>query len=95
MIEREGDGIGVEPDVEGAKHGAGERHAEGRLEGRRHVGRHHRHRVAVPDAALAQGRGEAMAARSHLAPAPPLRAMHERQAIGKDLGRALEEAERS
>ncbi len=50
------------------EHGAGHRHAEMRLEGFRHIGRHQRHRVAAPDPARRQRRGQAAAALKALMP---------------------------
>ena len=47
----EGDGGGVEPGVQRVEDGAGHRHAVMRLQHRRRVGRHHRHRIAGRDAA--------------------------------------------
>ena len=67
VAEDEGDGARVEPVVERVQHRARHRHAVMRLEQRRHVGRHHRDRVARPDAAPAQRIGEPAAARIELA----------------------------
>ena len=87
-------GFGVEADVERVQHRAGHRHAEMRLEHRRHVGQHHRDRVADADAARGERAGEPAAARVGLAPgrrAPPWTTA---SALRIDLGRALEEAQR-
>ena len=63
MLEEEGDRRRVEADVERVQHGAERGHGVVRFEQRRHVGRHHRDRIADTDAAPRQRRGEPAAAR--------------------------------
>ena len=68
MLQHEGDGLGVEPGVQRVEHGAGHGHAEVRLEHRRHIGQHHRHRVVLAHATRGQGAGQPAAAGVGVAP---------------------------
>ncbi len=65
-----------------------------RFEERRHVRRQHRDRVARSDAAAPQRIGKAPAALVELAVGKVPIAVHDRQLVGIDCGRAREEAER-
>ena len=95
VLEDEGDRLGVEPDVERVQHGAGHRHAEMRLERRRDVRRHHRHRVAAAAMPRAgQRRGEPAAARAERRRSSSLAPVDHRDPLRIDVGRALQEAER-
>ena len=85
---------GIEPRVERVEHGLAHRHAVVAFEHRRRVGEKDRHRVAAPDAALGQRRGELARARVELAITAPQRPVDDRGVVGKDRGRALEKAER-
>ena len=71
---------GIEPRVDGVEHRAGHRHAVVAFEHRRRVGEHGRDRVAAPDAALRQRRGEPARARVELGVAAPQRAVDDRGA---------------
>jgi hypothetical protein len=62
-----------------------------RLHHRRGVGQHHRHGVVLANAGAAQAAGQAAAACIGLAPGLAQLAMHDGQAVGIDLGRALDE----
>ena len=94
VLQHEGDGLGVEPRVERVEHRAGHRHAEVRLEHRRHVGQHHRDGVAGADAALRQPAGQTTAARIGVAPGLATRSVDDGGAIRIDAGRAFDEAQR-
>ena len=94
VVENEGDGLGVEPDVDGVEHRAGHRHAEMGLEYRRHVGREDRHGVALADSPCRQRGSQGQAAALGLAPREAAFAVYHRDAIRIDRCGALEEAER-
>ena len=68
VLEHERDGFRVQAGIEGIQHGAGHRHAEMGFEHGRDVGRHDRHGVARPDAALRQRRRQSAAPAVGLAP---------------------------
>ncbi len=94
VAEDEGDRLGIEADVERVQHRAGHRDAEMRLEGLGHVGRHQRHRVAAPDTARRQRRGEAAAAFEALPPGMAALAMDDRGVLGVDRRRAQQKPDR-
>ena len=94
VVEPEGDDRRVEPRVERIEHGARHRHAVMAFEHRRRVGEHDRDRVAAPDAALRQRRGEPARARVELAVGAPQRAVDDRDRVGEDARRALQECQR-
>jgi len=95
VLQHEGDGLGVQAHVEGVEHGTDHRHAEVRLEHLRDVRQHHRHRVALLDAAAGQGRGQAAAARIGLGPVAAYGAVHHRRVVRVHRRRALDEAQRA
>ncbi|MNZ77600.1 hypothetical protein D3C78_961480 [compost metagenome] len=94
VLQHEGDGLGVQAHVEGVEHRADHRHAEVRLEHGRDVRQHHRHRIALADAAAGQRRGQAPAALVGFAPGAADRAVDHGRALRVDAGGALEETER-
>ena len=73
MVEREGEDRGIEPRVQRIEHALAHRHAVMALEHGRRIGEQRRHRVAAPDAALGQRRGEPARACIELAVAAPQR----------------------
>ena len=85
---------GVEAGVQRVEDGAAHRHAVMRLQHRRNVGQHRRHRVAGPDAAPLQGRGQPQRALEQLAVGAALAAMHHGDAVGIDGGGAHQERQR-
>jgi hypothetical protein len=74
--------VRIQPGVQRVEHGARHRDAKVRLHHGRRVGQHHRHRVALAHAGFLQGAGQLAAARVHLAPAAPQRAVHHGQPLG-------------
>jgi len=94
VLQHEGDRLGVQAHVEGIEHRADHRHAEMRLEHRRDVRQHHRHRVATADTATGQGRGQAPTAPVGLAPVAADGAVDHGEAFGVDARGTLDEAER-
>lgn len=94
VLQHEGDGFGVEAYVEGVQHRADHRHAIVRLEHLGDVRQHHRHRVALADAAPGQGRGQASAALVGLRPVAADVAVDNRGVVRIDAGGALDEAQR-
>ena len=94
VLQHEGDRFGVQAHIEGVEHRADHRHAEVRLEHRRDVGQHHRHGVALANAAAGQRRGQAPAAPVGFAPVATDGAVDHGEAFGIDAGGALDEAER-
>ncbi len=91
VIQHEGDGLGVEPGVEGVEHGARHGNAKVRLHHGRGVGQHHGHGVVLADACLGQRAGQLAAAGVGLGPGLAQRAVHDGQTVGVDLGRAFDE----
>jgi len=86
-----GDRRRVEAGVERVKHRAAHRNAVVAFEHRRRVGEHDRDRVAAPEAALGERRAEPARPGVELAIIAPQRAVDDRQSVGEDLGRALEQ----
>ena len=94
VVEDEGERGGVEPVVEGVQNSAAHGHAVVRLQHRRRVGGHHRHGVALANAAPGQGRGQAPAARVELGVARAAAAVDPRRALGKHRCGTAQERER-
>ena len=95
MVEDEGDGLGIEADVEGVEHAARHGHAEVAFVKLGRVGTHHRHSIAKANAVARQHRGELAAAGIGLGPTPAQIAMNHGRALGIDGGAALDEGERA
>ena len=81
MLEDEGDGFRVEPDVERVENRARHRHAEVRLEEFRYVRRHHGHGVAQPYAAPLERRRQTNATFVRFEPGTPNLSVHDRSTI--------------
>ncbi len=94
VLENEGDGVGVEADIEGVEHRARHGDAEVGLKVLGDVGRHHGDGVAHADAAALEGRGQADAAVVGLAPGATQAAVDDGGAVGKDGGGAADEGQR-
>ena len=94
VVERERDDGGVEPGVDRVEHGAGHGHAVVRFQHRRHIGQHHRHRIAALDAALDERRGKFFRAREKLAIGPGALAVDDRGLVRIDRGGARQERQR-
>ncbi|MNQ36348.1 hypothetical protein D3C85_498670 [compost metagenome] len=93
MLEHEGDGLCIQPHVEGVEDRADHRHAKVHFEHRRDIGQHHRHGIALADAATGQGRGQASAARIGLGPVTANSAMNHGGVVGIDACRTLEKTQ--
>ena len=94
MVELEGDDRRIEPGVERMQHAPGHRYGEMRLQHRRGVGQHHRHRVALADAVFGQCRGELQRALPPLAVVRALVAVDDGDMVGEGLGGAFEKTQR-
>ena len=94
MLQAEGDAGGIEAGIEGVEHRARHGHAEMGLQHGRHIGRHDRHGVALPDAPAAEGRGQAAAALAELGIGEAPVAMDDGGLLGIDHGRSLEQGDR-
>jgi hypothetical protein len=92
VLEAERDGRRVQAHVERVEDRAQRRHGVVRFEERRDVGSHDRDGVAAPDAALRERRGEAPAARLHLAVRVREPPMADRDLVRPDERAALEES---
>ena len=94
VVQDEGDGRGIEPDVEGVEHRAAGRHAVMRFQERRDVGAHDGDRVALAVAAPLQRRAEPSAAGKILSPGTREGAVDIGRAIREHHGRAPDEGKR-
>ena len=94
MLEAEGDGARIEPEVERVQDRAQRRNGIMRFEQRRDVGRHHGDRVAASDAMLRQRRRKAPAARVEFAIAVRDVAMPHRDLVRIDQRATLEKLNR-
>ena len=95
VLEHEGDGLRIQPRVEGVEHRAAHRDAEMRLVHGRRIGQQHRHGVADADPAPRQRRREAPRTGVRFLPRVALRAVDHRQAPRIDRCGALDERQRS
>ena len=93
VFEHEGDGFGVQPDVQGVQHRPHHRHAEVQFEHFGNVGQHRRHRVAQADAAPLERRGQLPTAGVGFGPGAPDCAMHHGEVVGIDRGGAFDEGQ--
>ena len=94
VIELEGDDGGVEACIERMQHRFDHRHAEMGLQHRRRVRQHHRHGVALADAACGQRRGQSARTGEEFAVARARGAMNDRGPVGKGHGRAFQIGQR-
>ena len=93
MLQHEGNGLCIQAGVERVEHGPGHRHTEVNFQHGRHVGQHHRHRIAFANATGCQGVSQLAAAGVGLAPGLAPLAVDSGHMIGIHLGRALNEAQ--
>ncbi len=94
VVEHEGDRLGVEAGVERVEHRARHRNAEMRLDHRRDVGQHHRHRVVLADPALAQRRSQPPAPLRRLRPRVAQIVVDHRKLVREHVGRTKQKAQR-
>jgi hypothetical protein len=85
----------VQPRVERVEHGIERRHRVVRFHHLRRVGEHGAHRAVAADAQRAKRRSQARAALARLRPGVGTRAVHHRRQVAKDLGAALDKADRA
>ncbi len=91
MVERIGDGRGVEADVDGVQHRSGPGHAEMSLDHRRRIGRQDRHHLAIAYAHPLKTGGQRPGAAVNLAPAQPPRAVQNAELLRIDRRGAAQE----
>ena len=94
MLEHEGDGRGIEADVQRVQHGARHRHAEMALQHFRRVGGHNGHGIALADAPPGNGVRQPVAAPARFAPGKAAPAMHDRRTVRENPGCALQKGKR-
>ena len=93
MLQDEGDGPGVQPDVQGVQHTAHHGHAVVGLQHRRGVGRHDGDAIPASEAAAFQGRCQALRALEKLGIGKALAAVDHRQLVRVDRRRPLQEGD--
>jgi len=91
MFQHEGDGRGVEADIQRVQHGARHRHTEMALQHLRRVRSHDGHGVALAYAAPGKRIRKHMTALARLFPGEPAFSMHDRRVLRKNPGGALQE----
>src|SRR5262249_30034684 len=93
VLEDVGDLLRLQPRVDRDQHGAGRRHAEVRVEQRRHVRGEEGDAVAATDPVLLEGAREPPCPLRELGPVQSHVTVHDRGTLGEDARTALQEGE--
>ncbi len=94
VVEHEGHGLRVQPGVDRIEHCPCHGDAKVRLYHGRRVGQHHRHRVVFANARLRERTGQLAGSAVSGGPVLAQITVHDGQAVGVHLGRALDETQR-